>query len=74
MTDNENDGARNNGLQSEPVMEGANDASNEEKLHGLIEQVEQDHGDEGPAAMADHLRDRVAETGAEAEEPGDVQD
>ena len=68
------DNVENKNVQSEPVMEGANDATNEEKLHGLIEQVEQDHGDEGPAAMADHLRDRMAETGAEPEEPGDVQD
>lgn len=74
MTDKENDSARDGNVQNEPVMDGANDATNEEKLHGLIEQVEHDHGEEGPAAMADHLRDRVAETGAEPEEPGDVQD
>jgi hypothetical protein len=70
MTDN----AQDESTQNEPVMDGANDATDEEKLHGLIEQVEHDHGEEGPAAMADHLRDRVAETGAEPEEPGDVQD
>jgi hypothetical protein len=60
--------------QSEPVMAGSGDATNEEKLHGLIEQVEQDHGDEGAAAMSDHLRDRMAETGVEPEDPADAED
>ncbi|GGK97118.1 hypothetical protein GCM10009769_14110 [Curtobacterium luteum] len=52
-------------------MDGAEEATNEEKLHGLIEQVEHDHGHEGAASMADHLRDRAAETGVETEEPSD---
>lgn len=60
--------------QDEPVMAGSNDATDQEKLSGLIEQVEQDHGDEGPAAMADALRDRVKETEALPEEPGDLVD
>ncbi len=57
--------------QHHPVMDGAEEATNEEKLHGLVEQVEHDHGHEGAAAMADHLRDRAAETGVETEEPSD---
>jgi hypothetical protein len=65
MSDNE---------QSEPIMAGSGDATNKEKLHGLIEQVEQDHGDEGAAAMADHLRNRMDETGVEPEEPADSED
>lgn len=52
-------------------MDGAEEATNEEKLHGLVEQVEHDHGHEGASAMADHLRDRAAETGVETEEPSD---
>ena len=64
----------NESTQSEPVMDGSTDATAEEKLHGLIEQVEHDHGDEGAGAMADHLRDRVAETEAASEEPADVVD
>jgi hypothetical protein len=60
--------------QDEPVMAGSNDATDQEKLSGLIEQVEQDHGDEGPAAMADALRDRVKETESRPEEPGDLVD
>lgn len=60
--------------QNKPVMAGSDDATNEEKLGGLIEQVEQDHGDEGAASMADHLRDRLDETGVEVEEPGDAED
>ncbi|NQX13292.1 hypothetical protein HQQ80_16825 [Microbacteriaceae bacterium VKM Ac-2855] len=60
--------------QDEPVMAGSNDATNEEKLGGLIEQVEHDHGDEGAAAMADHLRDRAEETKVETEEPADTED
>jgi hypothetical protein len=60
---------RDNGVQTEPVMDGANDATNEDKLHGLVEQVQQDHGHEGAGVMADHLRDRLDETGVEAEDP-----
>jgi hypothetical protein len=60
--------------RTEPVMDGSGDATEQEKLAGLIEQVEHDHGDEGPGAMADHLRDRMAETAAEPEEPGDLVD
>lgn len=55
-------------------MAGSDDASNEDRLAGLIEQVEQDHGDEGAGAMADELRDRTEETKAEPEEPGDLED
>ena len=55
-------------------MDGSGDATQHEKLAGLIEQVENDHGDEGAGVMADHLRDRVAETRAEPEEPGDAED
>lgn len=51
--------------QNQPVMDGADDASNDEKLSGLIEQVDHDHGDEGAGAMADALRDRADETDTE---------
>lgn len=64
MSDNE---------QNTPVQAGSADATNNEKLRGLIEQVASDHGDEGAAAMADHLRDRLDETSVEAEEAGDSQ-
>lgn len=60
--------------QTEPVMDGATDATNHEKLSGLVEQVSNDHGDEGAAAMADHLRDRMDETGVVDEEGGDTED
>ena len=60
---------RDNGVQSEPIMDGATDATNEEKLHGLVQQVQHDHGDKGAGVMADHLRDRLDETGVEAEDP-----
>jgi hypothetical protein len=60
--------------QTEPVMDGATDATNSEKLHGLIEQVDHDHGDEGAAAMADHLRDRMDETGVEHEDAAETED
>lgn len=55
-------------------MDGADDASQRDKLAGLIEQVENDHGDEGAGAMADHLRNRTVETQVEPEEPGDAED
>ncbi|SMH27667.1 hypothetical protein SAMN06295885_0020 [Rathayibacter oskolensis] len=51
--------------QNQPVMDGAGDASNDEKLSGLIEQVDNDHGDEGAGAMADALRARADETDTE---------
>ncbi|MBA8813823.1 hypothetical protein [Frigoribacterium faeni] len=60
--------------QNEPIMDGSDDATNGEKLHGLIEQVENDHGHEGAGAMADHLRDRMDETKVEPEDGGDVED
>lgn len=60
---------RDNGVQTEPVMDGATEATNSEKLSGLVEQVEQDHGHEGAGVMADHLRDRMAETNTEPEDP-----
>jgi hypothetical protein len=60
--------------QNEPVMDGSTDATDQEKLAGLIEQVDNDHGAEGAGAMADHLRDRMAETEAVPEEPGDTVD
>ncbi|MBD8704547.1 hypothetical protein SOM11_06565 [Frigoribacterium sp. CFBP9039] len=60
--------------QTEPVMDGATEATNDEKLSGLIEQVEQDHGHEGAGAMADHLRDRMDETKTEPENAGDTED
>ncbi|QWS33109.1 hypothetical protein AABM26_03040 [Curtobacterium aetherium] len=62
-------GAENDEVQTAPIMDGATDATNDEKLHGLVEQVTQDHGHEGAGVMADHLRDRMAETGVEAEDP-----
>ncbi|KQQ05727.1 MULTISPECIES: hypothetical protein [unclassified Rathayibacter] len=56
---------KNQPEQNQPVMDGADDASNDEKLSGLIEQVDQDHGAEGAGAMADELRDRADETDTE---------
>lgn len=55
-------------------MDGATDATNHEKLSGLIEQVNHDHGHEGAASMADHLRDRMDETGVEDEDRGETED
>lgn len=48
--------------QDQPVMDGSDDATNDEKLSGLVEQVDHDHGAEGAGAMADALRDRADET------------
>ena len=55
-------------------MDGATEATNHEKLRGLIEQVDHDHAGEGAGAMADHLRDRMDETGVVDEEAGDTED
>jgi hypothetical protein len=42
-----------------------------EDLSALIEQVANDHGDEGAGAMADHLRNRTTETQEDDEPPVD---
>jgi hypothetical protein len=63
MSDNE---------QTRPMMDGSEEATNHEKLSGLIEQVTNDHGDEGAESMADHLRDRMDETKVEDEDRGDA--
>lgn len=60
--------------QDEPVMAGSDDAGNDEKLSGLIEQVEHDHGDEGAGAMADALRDRADETDTDIASDADPDD
>ncbi|AZZ56363.1 hypothetical protein [Rathayibacter iranicus] len=65
--------------QDGPVMAGSDDAGNDEKLSGLIEQVEHDHGDEGAGAMAEALRDRADETDTDIAsdsdaEPGSTED
>lgn len=65
MSDNE---------QTEPVMDGATDATNKEKLDGLIEQVENDRGSEGASSMADELRNRMEETQVEPESAADTED
>ena len=59
--------------QNGPVMDGAEDASNDDKLSGLIEQVDHDHGDEGAGAMADALRDRADETDTEITSPDETE-
>ncbi|OOB92196.1 hypothetical protein [Rathayibacter sp. VKM Ac-2630] len=51
--------------QNQPVMAGSDDATNDEKLSGLVEQVDHDHGAEGAGAMADALRERADETDTE---------
>lgn len=57
--------------QNQPVMDGSGDATNDEKLSGLIEQVDNDHGDEGAGAMADALRERADETDTQITSPED---
>ena len=60
--------------QDAPIMDGSDDAGDQDKLSGLIEQVDEDHGGEGAGAMADELRDRTAETAVGTEEPGDAEE
>ncbi len=62
------------GIQARPVMEGSDDATNHEKLAGLVEQVDNDHGHEGAGSMAEHLRDRMEETKVAPEEAGDEEE
>jgi hypothetical protein len=62
------------GIQARPMMEGSEDATNHEKLAGLVEQVDNDHGHEGAGSMAEHLRDRMEETKVAPEEAGDSEE
>jgi hypothetical protein len=48
--------------------------SGDESLRDAIEEAVDAHEDDGAGAMADHLRDRVEETEAEPEAPGDRED
>jgi hypothetical protein len=48
--------------------------SHDTTLAELIEQVVNEHGDEGAAVMSDHLRNQTPETTAETEDPGDAED
>ncbi|MFG6446398.1 hypothetical protein ACFXQA_14135 [Microbacterium sp. P07] len=50
------------------------DSGSDTDLGKLIAQVDEEHGEDGAAAMADQLRDKVKETQAEPEAPGDVED
>ncbi|MFG6477465.1 hypothetical protein ACFXP7_13865 [Microbacterium sp. P06] len=50
------------------------DSGSDTDLGKLIAQVDEEHGEDGAAAMADQLRDKVKETRAEPEAPGDVED
>jgi hypothetical protein len=58
--------------QDGPIMDGAEDATKDEQLSGLIEQVVNDHEDEGASGMADRLRDRLPATESAPEDPGDT--
>ncbi|WP_375386903.1 hypothetical protein [uncultured Amnibacterium sp.] len=60
-----------NETRSGPIMDGSDDATDEQKLAGLREQVEHDRAGEGEAAKADELRDRMAQTEVEPEESDD---
>lgn len=57
--------------QSEPVMDGSDDATEADKRAGLAAQVEQDHADESDAAKAGHLQDRIAEADVEPDAAAD---
>jgi hypothetical protein len=54
-----------------PVMDGATEATEKEKLDGLKAQVEHDHADETDAAKQQHLGERVDEHDRLADHPGD---
>ncbi|OUE08565.1 hypothetical protein C5B94_11060 [Clavibacter michiganensis] len=56
--------------QDQPIMDGAGDATAEEKRAGLAEQVAYDHRDSGSEAMAADLDRRTADAGL-ADEPAD---
>lgn len=54
--------------QSGPVMAGSTDASDQDKLAGLIDQVEQDNSGEGARAKDTQLRARMDEANVDAED------
>ena len=52
----------------------ASESTGQSELGDLIEQVDNDHGEDGAAAMADQLRDKMPETEREPEAPADLED
>ena len=49
--------------QDQPIMDGAGEATADEKRAGLAEQVAYDHRDDGSEAMAADLERRIADAG-----------
>lgn len=54
--------------------DGNDHAPSDSELGKLIAQVDEDHGADGAAAMADQLRGKTAETEAEPEAPAELED
>lgn len=48
-------------------MDGSDDASNEDKLAGIAEQADHDHGTGDSTEKTDYLQDRLAEADVEPE-------
>ena len=53
--------------QNGPVMDGATDASDQEKLDGLVEQVDHDHQGDAAGTAEEDLRTRIDETDTQTE-------
>lgn len=51
--------------QTAPIMDGSDDATDEQKRAGLVEQVDNDHEGETAGAKAERLRERLDETGVD---------
>jgi hypothetical protein len=60
--------------QNEPIMDGAGEATEDEKRAGLEQQVAHDHGDDGSDAMKEDLRVRMEQTGIALEEDDGSED
>jgi len=50
-------------VQNQPIMDGATEATDDEKRKGLAEQVESDHEGDTEASKSDDLDTRLEETG-----------
>ncbi|RFA16170.1 hypothetical protein B7R21_01920 [Subtercola boreus] len=57
-----------NGEQSEPIMAGSNDATNEQKIDGILAQTRQDHAGQSLVIVQNNLRERFEQAAVEVDD------
>ncbi|RFA12515.1 hypothetical protein B7R22_15465 [Subtercola boreus] len=57
-----------NGEQSAPIMAGSDDATNEQKITGILAQTRQDHSGQSLAIVLHNLRERFEQADVEVDD------